>query len=123
RVLEIGAVGVVDLRPAGDAGLHEMAEVVARDVALVVLHEAVPFGARADEAHVAGEDVPHLGKLVDAAGTEEAADRGDARITGLGVEVASRLPDAHGAKFYDTEGLVIPADTVLEEEDGAAVLE
>src|SRR3954469_18880203 len=53
RVLHAGAVRIIDLRPAGDAGLHEMSKMVAGNFLLISLDEAVPFGARADEAHVA----------------------------------------------------------------------
>src|SRR5208337_2871394 len=56
RVLDAGAVAVVNLRPPGDPGLHQVAEVIAWNVALVLAHQPVPFRAGADEAHLAPED-------------------------------------------------------------------
>src|SRR5262249_15816464 len=50
----------VHLRPAGDARLHAVAEHVLRDLVLELAHEGRPLGARADDRHVAGEDVPEL---------------------------------------------------------------
>src|SRR5690606_4891208 len=61
RVLDARAVGIVDLGPAGDAGFDQVPKVVAGDLRLVVAHQFVPLGARADEAHVALEHVPELG--------------------------------------------------------------
>src|SRR5947209_14556819 len=49
RVFHVGAVGIIDLRPTGDAGFHEVAKMIAGNVALVVFNETVPFGARTDE--------------------------------------------------------------------------
>ena len=53
---------------------------VAGDVALVAFDELRPFGPRSDQAHVAPQDVPELGDLVDARGPQQPADAGDACI-------------------------------------------
>src|SRR5919109_1345124 len=66
----------IDLR-GSDAGFGEENAFLARGVAGGVKGD---FGTRADEAHIAAEDVEKLGKLVDFGFAEEAAERSDARI-------------------------------------------
>jgi len=124
-VLEVCSVGVVDLRPAGDAGFEEVAKVVAGDGGFVVADEFVPLGAWADHTHVAEEDVEELGEFVESAGAQEASDAGDAGVGGLGVFIARLLGGAaaHGAQFVEFEGAAVLADAGLGEEDGAAIFE
>jgi hypothetical protein len=92
-------------------------------------------GARADEAHVAEEDVDQLGKLVNAGAAEEAADAGDAGIVlhledgaahfikGLEGGFFLLGVNDHGAEFEEAEAAAIHADAFLDEKDGAAALE
>src|SRR5690606_3090477 len=77
-VLEVGVVAPLPLREAGDAGLDAVAAAVERDGLDVLLDEVGPLGAGPDEAHVAAEDVPELGDLVEAEAAQEAADGGHA---------------------------------------------
>src|SRR5689334_12256426 len=49
------AAPAVDLGPAGEAGLHLVAEHVLRHPLLELLDEERPLGARPDERHVAAE--------------------------------------------------------------------
>ena len=60
RVLQALAVRIIDLRPAGDPGLHEVAQVIIRNLLLVDLRTLDPLGARADETHFTAENVPEL---------------------------------------------------------------
>src|SRR5687767_226055 len=56
------ACAAVDLGPAGDPGQDLQPSALAVGVALDLIGEG---GARADEAHVASDDVPELRQLVD----------------------------------------------------------
>src|SRR5208283_4896441 len=42
-VVKVGTVRIVHLRPAGDAGFHEVAEMVAGDLPFIAPHEFAPF--------------------------------------------------------------------------------
>src|SRR3954453_13852387 len=68
----------VHLGPAGDPRLHAVAVLVAVDAALEQLHELGPLGTRADDAHLAAQDVEELRQLVDRGASHQLADRGAA---------------------------------------------
>src|SRR5437667_12538255 len=70
RVFFVFAVGIVDLRPAGDARLDQMAKVVKRDLLFVALDTFFPFRSRTDQAHVAFEHVPQLRELIEPQSSE-----------------------------------------------------
>ena len=74
------AAPAVDLRPAGDAGLHLVAQHVLRDPVLELLDEERPLGPRADDRHVAPQHVPELRQLVEVEPAQPAADRRAARV-------------------------------------------
>src|SRR5690606_25413395 len=59
------------LRPAREAGTHAMAQVVVAQVGVEFGHELRPLRARADDAHVAPEDVPQLRELVQAGAADD----------------------------------------------------
>src|SRR5436305_11460658 len=59
------AAPAVDLRPSSDAGLDLVAQHVLRDAVLELLDEERPLRTRADDRHVAAEDVPELRQLVE----------------------------------------------------------
>ncbi len=80
RIRDRGAVGIVDLRPAGDAGLHHVALGIIGQLVFEIVDEFRPLRARADEAHLALEHAPRLRQLVDPHLADEPADTGDARI-------------------------------------------
>src|SRR5262245_53872666 len=65
------------LPEAGESGLHGVPLVLPRVVAGNDLHQ---LGPRADEAHVAANDVPELRQLVEAPSAEEAPEIGVTRI-------------------------------------------
>ncbi len=108
----------VDLRPTGDAGLHfhaaRLEGVVARDVA----HEQ---RTRADDAHVAEQDVPHLGELVERGRPEEAAERRETPF--VGQQLAGGVPlVGHRPELHHAERLRAEAGPLLDEEHRRAEL-
>ena len=94
----------VDLRPARQAGPHLEPAPLALVVALEVRRR---HRARADEAHLAAQDVPELGQLVDRRAPQERADARDARIARLDDAVAAQLlgVDGHRAQLEHLEAL------------------
>lgn len=87
--------------------------------------EVRPFWSRANEAHVAVEDVEDLRQFVEPGGADEFADFGNARIVfgcQLGTGIFFRI-DAHGTEFVDFIFLAEAADADLAVEDGTAVAE
>src|SRR5262245_35529647 len=70
----------VELGPTGDPRLHLVAQHVAGDALAKVLDEARALRARADQAHLAPQDIEELGQLVEARPAQEDADGGAARI-------------------------------------------
>ena len=55
---------------------------------LLAADQLVPFGARADEAHGAAQDVEQLREFIEAGFTQEAADAGQAFVVFVGVFAA-----------------------------------
>src|SRR5262249_57898794 len=115
RVLDARAVAVLDLRPAGDARPDGVTLHVEGDLARELLDEERTFGPRADEAHVALEDVPELGQFVEPRHPDEAADPrhafvfvarpdGPARLLGVGP---------HRSKLVERERPAVLADALL----------
>lgn len=87
--------------------------------------EERPFWARPDEAHVSVEDVEDLRQFVQASGTDEFTDFGNARVVfcrQLGAGIFFRI-DAHGTEFVDLIFLAEAADADLAVEDGTTVAE
>lgn len=87
--------------------------------------EVRPFGSRADEAHVAVEDVEDLRQFVEPGGTDKFADFGNARIVfggQLGTGIFFSI-DAHRTEFINLIFLAKAADADLAVEDGTAVTE
>src|SRR5687768_2202991 len=65
-VLFGGAVGITQLRPAGDAGLDGMAFAIIRNALVELLDEFRTLGARTDEAHLTAQHVENLRQFIDA---------------------------------------------------------
>ena len=89
-----------------------------------LLDEVWALGARADEAHVAVEDVPDLRQLVEAGSADKGADARDARIV-VGRELRAGVflsIDAHRAEFVDLVRLAEAAGADLAVEGRAVVL-
>src|SRR5438874_11168789 len=70
----VAQVAAIDLGEAGDAGADTVPLLVAGNLALELLNEAGALGARADDAHLAAQDVDELRDLVQAGLAEQAAD-------------------------------------------------
>lgn len=129
-----GVAAAAGLPHAGDAGQDHavFAEVVA--VALDFLRDD---WARADEAHVAADDVPELWQLVEAGLTQEGAELGDARVVlelevllplfaGLGVFLEVFLEGFlcvrdHGLELVAREEHAMLADALMGKDDVALV--
>src|ERR687887_168829 len=112
----------VYLGPAGEAGLDvEPAALPGR----VLLHLVAKRGPRADEAHVAADDVPELRQLVEREAAEEAARPGDAGVAAVDGEAGALAlgADDHRPQLEQVEVSALVADAALAVEDRAAVLE
>src|SRR5881275_2289653 len=112
----------VDLGPARDARLH----VEPVQLPLVVLLDLVAQRrTRADDRHVAADDVPELRQLVEAQPSEDTPALRDARVAAVDGEPGSLLlgADHHGAQLQELEVGAASADADLLVEDGPAVLE
>src|SRR3569832_1648406 len=119
RIVDRGAIGVVDLRPAGDARLHHMALGIVIELLLQILDELRAFGARADEAHLALEHAPALRQFVDPRLADETTDAGDARVVLLRPHhLAADLNIlAHRTQLNAVEALTKQTNTTLAVED------
>lgn len=109
---------------AGESALGLETEVPLREFFFVLGGNLGALGAGSYDGHVAFQDVQELGKLVNADGADEAADRGDAGIVLAGGE--SRYAvffgiHAHTAEFVDREYFPVFGEAVLLVEGGAAV--
>lgn len=119
-----GVVLGEDLGEAGDAGLDVVAVGVLGVLCGELLNEVRALGARADEAHVAVEDVPYLRQLIEAGGADEGADARDARVV-VGRELRAGVflgVDAHRAELVDFIGPAEAAGADLAVECRAVVL-
>src|SRR5436189_1594396 len=59
------AVRVIHLRPPGDPRLHQMPKMIERYLSLILFGALDPFRAWTNQAHVAFEDIPKLGQLIE----------------------------------------------------------
>ena len=82
-------------------------------------------GPRADNAHVALEDIEQLRDLVQSPFAQPAPDRRDAIIVlGYSRPIPDRFSsDHHRAEFVTTKLLPIPSHTILHEQDRAAIIQ
>ncbi len=111
----------VDLSPAGQTRTDLVLDVIPGDLFHELLDKLRPFGTRSHKAHVALKYVEELGKLVDAGLSDEFSDRGDPRVITLGPALLFFFHglNSHGAELVHVEGLVMKADSLLLEDDGA----
>src|SRR5262245_58415068 len=96
-----------------------MALRVERDLLAQLLDEEGAFGARADEAHLAAQDVDELRNLVNAGFANEGADAGNSGIATLRPLRPSVLFGVlpHRAKLDDLEDAPVLADPFLRVKD------
>ncbi|PIT17481.1 hypothetical protein BGI32_02540 [Snodgrassella alvi] len=120
----VGGVALGNLCPAGDAGFDDVAVVVEGDFLNKLVDKDFLFGAGADKAHVAFEDIPELGQFVDAGFADDVADAGDAGVAQLRHLGAVFFGvAAHAAEFVDAEFAAAAADAVLAEQDVTGAFE
>lgn len=124
-VVGAGVVLAVDLRVAGQAALHTQPVGKFRDLLRVGLHVLDALGPRADERHIALEDVEDLRQLVDAQLADDPPDARDARVARAARDHAavSLGVDDHAAELDDLKHAPVFRAALLLEEHGAAVLE
>lgn len=108
-------VATVTLCPAGDAGTHFVTARLLGSVEREILHQQRP---RADQRHVAFEDVPELWQLVDGRGADKTTNLRQAlRVRqqfAVGIAFVS-----HGLELHDLEDFAVLAGTFLEEESAS----
>src|SRR5262245_52531879 len=80
RVFERRAIGITDLRPTGQPRFHQMALGVIRDALFEPLDELRALRARADQTHLASQDVEKLRGLVEMKLADEPPDSSHARV-------------------------------------------
>lgn len=91
----VAGIALGNLRPAGKAGFDDVAVAVKRDAALELIDKIFLLGARADQTHVALQDIEKLRQLVQAGFADKAADAGDARVALLRQAGAVFSESAH----------------------------
>jgi len=64
-VLVALAIRIIHLRPAGDPRFHQLPEMIKWNLFLIPFGALDPLRARADQAHVALEDIPKLRQLIE----------------------------------------------------------
>src|SRR6185437_1709467 len=123
-VFDRRAIGIIDLRPAGDARLYRMTLAMEGDRLGELVDEERTLWPRPDEAHIAAQHVEELRQLVDTEFTDDVADAGDAGIAirGPADPVALGIV-AHGAKFQNVEALTAETDALLAIERRAGAFE
>lgn len=111
----------VDGGPAGDAGFDRGAEVVMADGVFEVFDIFGSFRAGSDQAHLADQDVPELGKFVEVPLAEKFADPQSAGVILDGPAGGGSFfgIETHAAEFEDGEGEVVAAEAGLAVEDGS----
>lgn len=119
------AAPAVDLRVAGDAGAHRVANVVADVFFSEFAGEFGPFGPRSDQTHIAAQDIPELRKLIDTETTQIESEPRASRVAGNGpnrAEFALRL-HMHRSEFDNRETAAFESHPNLAVEDRAAILQ
>jgi len=112
-------VTTVDLSPTGESGTDIVGAVFVALGDEVVL---IPKGRTGtDDAHLAGEDTPELGQLVDTELAVDLAHFGDPLAwvcQKVGGHIGGSL-GVHGAEFGNHEGLFMKANSLLPKKNGA----
>src|SRR6059058_3685168 len=74
------AVRIIDLSPASDPRFHQVPEMIKRNRFLISFDAPDPLRAWTDQAHVALEDIPKLGQLVEPQFAQPAPEASDPRV-------------------------------------------
>ena len=116
------AIGIVDLRPAGQAGPDRMAFAIERQLLRQLLDEFRPLRPWPHQRHVAFQHVDQLRQLVNSRAAEKPADGGDPVVAGGGPDRARRFRiDAHGTQFQDLENAPAQGHALLAIENRSAI--
>src|SRR5262245_47403491 len=109
------AAPAVDLRPAGDAGLHLVAQHVLRNLVLELLDKEWALGAWPDDRHVAAENIPELRQLVDVKAAEPAAEWRRTRIVVARPDRTGHILSVyeHCSELVNLEGFAVEAHALL----------
>lgn len=116
-------IAVVEGGVGGDTRT-DLVEVAITGIALHNLVDVeLALGTGTDKGHLAAEDVPELGKLVEVVFTKELADLGHAFVLAAGIQGGTCLfgIELHAAELIDVERTTETADTLLLENGGTAV--
>lgn len=112
-------VPAIDLRPAGDAWTRFVAAGLFRCIERQVLNQE---GARADEAHFAGENEEEFRQFIERSRAEPLAERGES--IGIKKQDAVRIASVgHGAEFDQLKSLGIQPRSFLVKEHRTAQLD
>jgi hypothetical protein len=114
---EAQGVASLDNRPTRHSGAHLMTASLARTVCFEVFHQQGPWP---DETHLAADDVPEFGQLVQAGLAEESPRSGHAGFV-CSVWVFAGPRFAHGPKLDDVERDARQTWTTLMEKDRPAL--
>jgi hypothetical protein len=99
----------------GDSASDTMAKIVAAIFLAEGLCELRAFGPRADQTHVATQDVPELRKFIEPESPQMIAEAGATRIVGYGP-YRTEIPlgvEMHGPEFDDLKWSPVEADSRL----------
>ena len=111
------AAQAIDLRPARDARLHVLPDLVVLDQPRVVHIMGHGMGPRSDKRHLAPDDVEQLRQLIDAEATKPVPYPCHPAVIGLGLpDLRAILGHRHGAELEDRKRHAAMAAPVLAKE-------
>src|SRR3989344_5244971 len=103
---------LMNLRPAREARLNEMANIVVGDFVGIVFNRFRKFRPGPDKRKISSQNVPQLRKFIEPSFPKEITDFGHfighAFIAPIDIVV-----EKHGPKFQDTNDVVIASNTIL----------
>src|SRR6266404_7716091 len=124
RVLITLAIGIVHLRPARDARLHQVPKMIKWDRSLISFGTLAPLWAWTNQANVSFERIPKLRQLIEPKFPHPISHRSHTTIAFSCVNIfvgVIRAP-AHRSEFEKNKSSPVAADPFLPEENGTAVL-
>ena len=127
-VLVALAVRIIHLRPAGDPRFHQLPEMIKWNLFLIPFGALDPLRARADQAHVALEDIPKLRQLIEPQFPQPSSGMRYAGIILPRVKIGRlfshliRVAHKHRAELICRKNVTFATDTGLPEDCRSAVL-
>jgi len=110
----------VDLCVAGNAGLHAVTVHVVGHLIGIFFGVPEHVGTWANDGHVANQDVPELGDLIEVALAEELPEPGDAFVSPDCLTEVGTGVETHGAELVTDEFSSIATGASLTEEHGTS---